>query len=91
MIVSTDQDLHPASMVSSDLLEEAGGYFALGMFSEAWEATEELPPEERTSEPALAISACVLCFGSDLLSMFDKRSLLARSRLIASRVLCFGS
>ena len=47
-------------MVSSDLLEEAGGYVALGMFSDAWEATEELPPEERTSEPALVIRLQVL-------------------------------
>ena len=42
-------------MASPDPLEEAGGYFALGMFSDAWEATEELPPEDRTSEPALVI------------------------------------
>ena len=25
------------------------------MFSDAWEATEELPPEDRSSEPALVI------------------------------------
>jgi hypothetical protein len=30
------------------------------MFSEAWEATEELPPEDRTSEPALVIRLQIL-------------------------------
>ncbi|MDF1659663.1 MAG: hypothetical protein P1U58_18760, partial [Verrucomicrobiales bacterium] len=30
------------------------------MFSDAWEATEELPPEERTSEPALVIRLQIL-------------------------------
>lgn len=44
----------------SDPLEAAEGYLELGMFSAAWDATEELPPEERASEPVSEIRLRIL-------------------------------
>lgn len=47
-------------MCQPDPLEQAEGYVALGMFSDAWEVIEDLPPEEKTSEPVLVIRIRIL-------------------------------
>lgn len=47
-------------MKLSDPLEGAEGYLELGMFLAAWDATEELPPEERASEPVSEIRLRIL-------------------------------
>jgi hypothetical protein len=39
-------------------LEEAEGYLLLGLCEEAWLAVDDLPPEERTTPPALRIRMC---------------------------------
>ncbi|MDF1853197.1 MAG: hypothetical protein P1U85_20330, partial [Verrucomicrobiales bacterium] len=47
-------------MSHSDSLEQAEGFIELGMFSDAWQVIEDLPPEERTSEPVLVIRLRIL-------------------------------
>jgi len=47
-------------MSHSDSLEQAEGFIELGMFSDAWQVIEDLPPEEKTNEPVLVIRLRIL-------------------------------
>ena len=47
-------------MNPSNQLEEAEGFIALGMYSDAWEATEELPPIDRVMPATLEVRLRIL-------------------------------
>lgn len=42
------------------IMEKATGYFELGMFSDAWDLIEELPPAEKTDAPVLGLRLRIL-------------------------------
>lgn len=41
------------------LLERASGYLSLGMFQDAWDELENLPPESRTHDPVLELKVII--------------------------------
>ncbi len=41
-------------------MDQAHGYFDLGMFEDAWAALDELPERERISQPAMAMRLRIL-------------------------------
>lgn len=45
---------------SQDIIKEATGYCELGMFSDAWDLIESLPPEEKTKAATLDLRLQIL-------------------------------